>query len=398
MLKKILMQGVVMLLSAVSVFGQFAGPFQINGSTVNIADVDKVVLRYRSADGLQSDTIKVVDGRYSFFGQIVEPQLVWVNMLHTPNEYGRVKYPKKDEVYQMYLNSGVVEVQSADNFANMHATGTGAKWQKDYAYLAQQQQLTKDSGETMVITYREASLRMKGGLVPNYTAADRQKDSIKVKEIDDKYLTLTEHLNKNILLPYIKNSPGSPLALWALKIYTGERVNDYQEAKALFESLSDNVRNMPIAKPYTQLLQAVSISSEGVIAPEFSLPDTSNTMVTLESLRGKYVLLDFWASWCGPCRAENPHVRKLYQQYKDKGFTVLSVSIDNKSQLKAWKKAIEEDGLTWTQVVTTDGNVARLYNVNSVPQNFLINPEGKIIAKNLERQALSDKLKTLFAH
>ncbi|UKJ06564.1 TlpA disulfide reductase family protein [Solitalea lacus] len=398
MFKKILFQCIAILLTAVSSYGQFAGSFQIKGSVSGIADVDKIVLRYRTANGLKSDTVKPIEGKYSFAGQITEPQLTWINILHAPNEYGRVKYPKKGEMTELYINPGEIVLQSIGQFANMQASGSGAKWQKDYVYLAKQQQLTKDSGQTMVHDYREASLRLQAKPQPvGYTAADREKDSIQVKKIDNEYILLSKHLNENILIPYIRKNPGSPLSLWVLKIYAGDRVDDYQTVKALYESLSNDVKQMPLAKPFTRLLDIASKTASDVVAPVFSLPDTTNTMVSLESFRGKYVLVDFWASWCGPCRAENPHVRKLYEQYKDKGFTILSVSIDSKSQVKAWKKAIVDDKLSWPQVVTTDGAVANLYHVNSVPQNFLINPEGKIIAKNLPRQELAAKLKELFA-
>lgn len=397
MFKRILFHCIAIVLTAVSSYGQFVGSFKIKGSVSGIADVDKVVLRYRIDNKLKSDTVKVIDGEYSFAGHIAEPQLTWINMLHTPNEYGRIKLPKRGETAELYINPGEIVLQSTTEFANMQSSGSGVKWHKDYVYLAKQQQLTKDSGQTMVHDYREASFRLQAKPQPEgYTAADREKDSIQVKRIDNEYVLLSKRLNENILLPYIRKSPGSPLSLWALKTYAGDRVNDYQTAKTLYESLSNEVKQMPLAKPFEQLLDIASKTASDVIAPVFSLPDTTNKMVSLESFRGKYALLDFWASWCGPCRAENPHLRKLYGQYKDKGFTILSVSIDNKSQVKAWKKAIVDDKLTWPQVVTTDGAVAKLYHVNNVPQNFLVNPEGKIIAKNLSREELAAKLKELF--
>lgn len=137
------------------------------------------------------------------------------------------------------------------------------------------------------------------------------------------------------------------------------------------------------------------VNAVGSMATEFTQADTSGVPVSLSSFRGKYVLLDFWASWCGPCRQENPNVVANYQKFSPKNFTVLGISLDRPGQKDKWLQAIYKDNLTWTHVSDLqfwNNAVAQQYRVQGIPQNFLIGPDGKIIAKNLRGQALEQKL------
>lgn len=134
----------------------------------------------------------------------------------------------------------------------------------------------------------------------------------------------------------------------------------------------------------------------GSLAPEIELPGKADSIIKLSSLNGKVVLVDFWASWCGPCRAVNPSVQKLYKKYKTGGFEVFAVSLDVKKSL--WLKAIRQDRLTYTQVIDGDGwlsKVAEKYFVDMLPTNFLLDKTGRIVAINIEGQDLSDAVEKL---
>ena len=136
--------------------------------------------------------------------------------------------------------------------------------------------------------------------------------------------------------------------------------------------------------PANAALADLKKSQRSEQAPDFTLPDTTGTPVSLSSFKGKYVLVDFWASWCGPCRQENPNVVRAYNQFKDKNFTILGVSLDKNKN--AWLEAIKNDGLTWNHVSDLkywNSEAAALYDVQSIPYNVLIDPDGKIIAEDL---------------
>ena len=134
----------------------------------------------------------------------------------------------------------------------------------------------------------------------------------------------------------------------------------------------------------------------GETVPEISLPNTKDSIINLSSYAGKVVLIDFWASWCAPCRADNPYVVKLYKKYMDKGFEVFAVSLDSKKE--AWIKAIKQDKIKYTQVIDNSGwnsKVAERYFVDQIPTNFLLDRSGKIVAINLDGKELFDKVKSL---
>lgn len=171
------------------------------------------------------------------------------------------------------------------------------------------------------------------------------------------------------------------------------------DALMLYDLLGQKYKETSYGKNIESSIAAMKITAIGKIAPDFEQADTAGKMVKLSSLRGQYVLIDFWASWCIPCREENPNVVKAYEKFHDKGFTVLGVSLDQPGKKDAWLNAIKQDGLSWTNVSDLkfwNNAVAKLYGIQAVPQNFLLDKDGKIIATNLNGEELNIKLTEIF--
>ena len=171
----------------------------------------------------------------------------------------------------------------------------------------------------------------------------------------------------------------------------------YDVHQKLAQSLKPYIKN-PYVKQYIESVEAYGKTRLGIPAPEIALPNPEGDTIRLSQTRGNYVLVDFWASWCRPCRIESPNLVKAYEKYHSKGFTIFSVSLDRNKQ--SWINAIQADGLgKWYHVSDLRGwqsQAARKYGVNAIPSNFLLDPQGRIIAKNLRGQKLMDKLQEIF--
>ena len=202
-------------------------------------------------------------------------------------------------------------------------------------------------------------------------------------------------------IAFIKTHPDYIVSADALKDAVGYLPDDIRIYDKLFNGLSKDVQKSATGVSLKKNIDAFMAVRIGAEAPLFTSPDTAGNAINLKDFRGKYVLLDFWASWCGPCREENPNVVKAYAQFKDKNFTVLGVSLDQKNKHDAWVKAINDDGLIWNHVSDLkywDNAVAKLYAIRSIPQNFLIDPKGKIVGANLRGEELFKKLQELILH
>jgi peroxiredoxin len=235
-------------------------------------------------------------------------------------------------------------------------------------------------------------------MLPSYQAARKAKDEATVKAIEAQVKVIEKGMEDSVYTPFARNHPQSPLALYILQLYAQDDP-DAPVLRTLFDGLSPAVRGSKAGKDLDEKLAIAAKTSVGSMAMDFTQNDTLDRPVSLSSFKGKYVLLDFWASWCGPCRMENPTVVSAYAKYHGKGFDILSVSLDRPGDKEKWIKAIHADGLAWTHVSDLqfwNNAVAKAYGVGSIPQNFLIDPQGKIIGKGLRGDELEKKLDEIY--
>jgi peroxiredoxin len=278
----------------------------------------------------------------------------------------------------LFCDHGEVKIQLAgENFSGAEVTGSKSQieWQ------AYDQGIKTIEGKLRAVQEYFEELAEKGEIGP-------KEDSLRFA-----FQSLSQG-KENFIRSWVLNHADSYVAPFILAIQYGANPR-VEVLKPLFAPLQPEVKSSYYGKVMGELIEKMDAVSIGKSAPSFSQADPEGQQISLESFRGKYVLLDFWASWCGPCRQENPNLVKTYQRFRDQ-LTILGISLDQKRE--PWLKAIKDDQLTWQQVSDLKGwsnEVAGKYQVRSIPDNFLLDREGRIIARGLRGPELDRALEQL---
>ena len=363
------MRTIILILSwAIPVFALAQTNAGVNAN-INGLKADQWVY-CKTFDGSIKDSVKSVENGFHFNTKIPKGE---GNMFLLQIGKGY----KENNVMLVYLDSGIVTIKgNGPEFKDAKLSGTPSI--KDYnAYddFIKNHPLLKGVDEL----YKKASELYEKQDSTGFAALQPQ-------------LNRADSIRTVLAKQWVNEHPNSVISAFVVSSELRFKLN-MSELETTMNKLSLEAKNNIPAKSVLHSIEVDKLTGIGRTAPDFTQPDTLGHPVSLKDFRGKYVLVDFWASWCHPCREENPNVVKAYNQYKDKNFTVFSISFDE--QKENWLKAIQKDNLAWNHASDLKGwnNAAgKVYDIESIPANILIDPDGKIIAKDLRGEDLQAKL------
>jgi peroxiredoxin len=291
-----------------------------------------------------------------------------------------------------FYNVQVVDVVL--DHANVTVNADGNDASGDYEVIGSPDYDLIHDVQSQILAYRDRT-EVKD-IEAQFQVAGRAKDEKKVSALQDKYMELRYNAYDSI----VKNLDGKPVNLGLINLLqsnTFERDRYFPFYKKVADEATAKMPTSVHVKQFADMVSKMAVTAVGQKAPEISLPDPDGKIVTLSSFKGKYVLVDFWASWCGPCRKENPNIVKAYKDYHSKGFEVLGVSLDRDKA--DWISAAKKDDLTWTQVSDLkyyESQAAADYYVSSIPFSVLVDPNGVIVAKTPRGRALEKELEKIY--
>lgn len=334
--------------------------FVINGKLDNFQDGLEIKL-IQNGEALEMTSTTLKQGKFTLKGSVKQPVLCFVMI-------------GGEKPVELFLENKVISFKGDKNEPGKFKI-EGSSSHKDWtvfigAFLPLAQQMSTEASiinNTMPGPARDSMMTL-------YTGYQQK--------IQDEIDKLVAKKPSSVITPFVLN-------------VTYQFNDDIVLLEKRFNMLDETTRNSESGKQLLTFIGQNKIGAIGTEALDFTMADTTGIPVALSSFRGKYVLLDFWASWCGPCRKENPTVVENYNKFRSKNFTVFSVSLDRPGKKDEWLNAIHEDNLTWTHVSDLQfwsNAAAQLYNIHGIPQNFLIDPKGKIVAKGLRGPALEAKL------
>ncbi|MGB1448425.1 MAG: redoxin domain-containing protein [Flavobacteriaceae bacterium] len=346
--------------------------FELNGTT-NLPDGKQIFRIQANANGQPStiDTAVVANGQFRFSGKVAQ---IDVNFLFIEGE--QVNTP-------FIVEEGLIEVNLVqENLSNMDLAGTPSN---DDLHLYRQE--TQNFANDM------------NAIAAEIQEANALGDNILAEDLQQQYVSLQTKLmeyEKN----FVTTKTDSYISALILERFLNQKTLPRSEIKTLFDTYSERIRSSKSGLKVSNSVNApVNPTAIGEIAPLFTGPTPAGEQIALESFRGKVTIIDFWASWCRPCRIENPNLVRLYKRMHDKGLEIVGVSLDRNKA--SWERAITDDGLNWNHVSNLQywaDPIAQLYGVRAIPAAFVLDREGRIVAKNLRGAQLDAKIEELLSN
>ncbi|MCF8714451.1 AhpC/TSA family protein [Joostella atrarenae] len=337
--------------------------------TVSVDGVEdrKQVFLQKPIDGQRPevvDTLEVLEGKFEFTGKTETPQLHYLF------------FEGVQGVLPIILEEGNINVTAYKDSLNFSKI-EGSPSNEDFTSFIQ--------GSRNIRT-KISDIQKKG------MEAQQAGDTLTMNTLRETFEEVQEEA-KAYEYDFVETHKDSYISLLVIQQMMRTKSKTTEEIAALFNSLSDDVKKTEMGNTISKELEEANKLSVGAIAPDFSAPNPEGETISLKGSLGKVTILDFWAAWCKPCRAENPNLVKLYAEYHDKGLNVVGVSLDKTAE--DWKKAIADDGLEWNHMSNLkfwQDPIAQLYNIRSIPATYILDENGKIIAKDLRGEALNSKI------
>jgi peroxiredoxin len=352
--------------------------YEVSGTAKGIENGKKVFIEVPNETGMPVaiDTAVVEDGKFKFDGKLKEGI-----------EFAYVKFEDNASL-PIILENGNIEIEFVkDSVQNSKIGGT-----KNNDYF---QTFNDDSKSIM-----KKAIKFQNENQKVYMEAMQKQDLVALQDLQNKMKVFQDEMNKKSL-DFVKKNNDSYLALLLIENFVNSKFISLEEGKTYFDKLSKEVQDTKAGKKMKKAFSEkpatkVATITIGQPAPDFAANTPDGKKLSLKESLGKVTIIDFWASWCGPCRKENPNVVALYNEYHSKGLNIIGVSLDKDAA--KWKEAIAKDGLTWNHISNLkewSEPIAKQYGVESIPATFILNAKGNIVAKDLRGDALKAKVKEL---